>query len=201
MEGTSMASPIVAGAVGLMKSLNRGLTSEQIIEILQNTGIETQEPIGNIIQLDAALKAVQSGNYGKNQGSKNKLTNPIDRLRSDDIMDNIENLYGMWKSTKQFKSTDHHDLDLYMYFSQKQNQILIVETSNNNKRYTGELALCIRNDSLLIAQTKDAYATDGEYYKSNKFVCTSDKNGYLVCDAYDMDGTPRLLHFNLVKVK
>lgn len=201
MNGTSMASPIVAGAVALMKSINKDLTTEQIIEILQNTGIQAQAPIGNIIQLDAALKAVQSGNYGKKKNADNRLTNPSERLRSSDFMNDISNLYGMWKSTKQLQSSDNHDLDLYMYFSEHHNQILIIETSNNNKRYTGDLDIKLQNDSLMITQTKDAYATDGEHYKSNKFVCTTDKQGYLVCDAFDMDGTPRLLQFNLVKVQ
>jgi len=59
LDGTSMAAPIVSGAIALMKSLNDSLTSRQIIGILQNTGLETQGDIGNLIQLDKALEKVK----------------------------------------------------------------------------------------------------------------------------------------------
>jgi hypothetical protein len=61
MSGTSMAAPIVTGAVALMKSINDTITSKQILCILQSTGVETQGNIGKLIQLDKALEKVQSG--------------------------------------------------------------------------------------------------------------------------------------------
>jgi len=61
MDGTSMAAPMVAGAVALMKSINDSLTTKQIICILQATGLETQGNIGKLIQLDKALETVRSG--------------------------------------------------------------------------------------------------------------------------------------------
>jgi len=61
MSGTSMAAPIVAGGIALMKSLNENLTAEQIICILQQTGLPTDDDIGKLIQLDKALEMVQSG--------------------------------------------------------------------------------------------------------------------------------------------
>lgn len=61
MDGTSMAAPIVSGAIALMKSLNDSLTNEQIICILQGTGLEANGKIGKLIQLDKALEKVQKG--------------------------------------------------------------------------------------------------------------------------------------------
>jgi subtilisin family serine protease len=61
MDGTSMAAPIVAGAVALMKSINDTITTKQIICILKNTGVESQGNIGKLIQLDKALQKVKSG--------------------------------------------------------------------------------------------------------------------------------------------
>ncbi|MDR1182842.1 MAG: S8 family serine peptidase, partial [Bacteroidales bacterium] len=61
MTGTSMAAPIVAGAVALMKSMNDTITTKQIICILQSTGVETRGNIGKLIQLDKALEKVKSG--------------------------------------------------------------------------------------------------------------------------------------------
>ena len=201
MNGTSMASPIVAGSVALMKSLNKNLTTEQIIEILQNTGIKTKDPIGNIIQLDAALRAVQSGDYGKKNSSDNNLTKPSEKLRTDDFLRDVTNIYGMWKSSKQLHSSNGNNIDLYMYFAQYNSRLIIVETSNNNKQYVGDFQWQIKNDSLFITQTQDAYAVDGTYYTSNIFTCTTDKKGYLACDAYDINYKPLLVQFNLIKVK
>jgi len=61
MDGTSMAAPIITGAVALMKSLNSNLTNKQILCILQGTGLETQGNIGKLLQLDKALLKVKSG--------------------------------------------------------------------------------------------------------------------------------------------
>ncbi|MDR1170752.1 MAG: S8 family serine peptidase [Prevotellaceae bacterium] len=63
MDGTSMAAPIVTGAIALMKSLNEDLTTEQIICILQTTGKPADGKIGNLIQIDRALQKVQSGEF------------------------------------------------------------------------------------------------------------------------------------------
>ena len=62
MNGTSMAAPIVTGAVALMKSLNKNLTTTEIIEILQKTGerIKGDTIMGNLIKIDKALNAVQN---------------------------------------------------------------------------------------------------------------------------------------------
>ena len=63
MDGTSMAAPIVSGGIALMKSLKEDLTAEQIICILQGTGVSVNGKIGNLIQLDKALQKVQSGDF------------------------------------------------------------------------------------------------------------------------------------------
>lgn len=61
MSGTSMSAPIVTGAVALMKSLDANLTTAQIRSILQETGLQVQGDIGNLIQLDKALQKVKKG--------------------------------------------------------------------------------------------------------------------------------------------
>lgn len=61
MDGTSMAAPIVTGAVALMKSVNPNIPTKQIICILQTTGQPANGNIGKMLQLDMALKMVQSG--------------------------------------------------------------------------------------------------------------------------------------------
>ena len=60
MDGTSMAAPIVTGAVALMKSINNNLTTKQIICILKGTGLETKGNIGKLIQIDKALQKLKT---------------------------------------------------------------------------------------------------------------------------------------------
>lgn len=64
MDGTSMAAPIVTGAVALMKSLKEDITPEQVICVLQGTGEPINGKIGNCLRLDKALEKVQSGDFG-----------------------------------------------------------------------------------------------------------------------------------------
>lgn len=63
MDGTSMAAPIVAGAVALMKSINPNITTKQIKCALKNTSIMGDGKIGGLIQIDKALSIVKSGNF------------------------------------------------------------------------------------------------------------------------------------------
>jgi subtilisin family serine protease len=60
MDGTSMAAPIISGAVALMKCINPKITTKQIKCILQSTGLSTQGNIGKLIQLNKALQKVQN---------------------------------------------------------------------------------------------------------------------------------------------
>jgi hypothetical protein len=63
MEGTSMASPIVAGAAGLLLSVNPKLTPAEVKDILVQTGIavktKADQSMGPLIQLDKALEAAK----------------------------------------------------------------------------------------------------------------------------------------------
>ena len=62
-SGTSMAAPIVSGAVALMKSIDPSLTTKKIIQILRATGLPTTGDIGPLIQLDKAMEMVKNGSF------------------------------------------------------------------------------------------------------------------------------------------
>jgi subtilisin family serine protease len=56
MSGTSMASPIVAGLVALMKSVNPRLTNQQVFKILQETSLKNVDrKLGAFIQSNLAV--------------------------------------------------------------------------------------------------------------------------------------------------
>jgi thermitase len=60
LSGTSMATPCVAGVLGVLKALRPELTTQQAWQILNNTGIETGNTArtGKLIQPDKAVQAV-----------------------------------------------------------------------------------------------------------------------------------------------
>jgi subtilisin family serine protease len=56
MSGTSMASPIVAGIVALMKSVNPRLTNQQVFKILQETSLKNVDrKLGAFVQSNLAV--------------------------------------------------------------------------------------------------------------------------------------------------
>lgn len=59
-NGTSMATPYVAGLLGLMKSLNPELTTEQAYKILKSTGVDSgsTDLTGKFIQPQKAIQSV-----------------------------------------------------------------------------------------------------------------------------------------------
>lgn len=60
-DGTSMAAPIVAGTVALMKSLNQDISVKEVLHILQATGERVSDYMPPMIQVDDALIALKTG--------------------------------------------------------------------------------------------------------------------------------------------
>jgi thermitase len=61
LDGTSMATPMVAGLVGLLKSIRPGLKTDQVFQILHDSGkkITDDNTTGRLIQsADAVLKVL-----------------------------------------------------------------------------------------------------------------------------------------------
>jgi subtilisin family serine protease len=84
LDGTSMASPIVAGAVALIKSVHPAYSFEQIIDVLQSTGLNVgtnDKHIGNLIQLDKALDAVKQNRDEEPTTNCENIQHQIDSLK------------------------------------------------------------------------------------------------------------------------
>lgn len=62
-DGTSMAAPIVAGTIALMKSLKKDLTTEQARNVLYRTAADVYGYIPPMVQTDKALQGVKSGDF------------------------------------------------------------------------------------------------------------------------------------------
>jgi subtilisin family serine protease len=62
-DGTSMAAPIVAGTIALMKSLKKDLTVLQARNVLYKTGADVYGYIPPMVLVDKALAGVQRGDF------------------------------------------------------------------------------------------------------------------------------------------
>jgi thermitase len=60
LDGTSMATPMVAGLIGLLKSFNPDLTTKEVYDILYETGrvLPDGKSTGRLIQAADALERV-----------------------------------------------------------------------------------------------------------------------------------------------
>ena len=59
-SGTSMATPVVSGLLGIMRSLHPALSASQAYAILNETGVtlNDSDKVGRMINADAAINAV-----------------------------------------------------------------------------------------------------------------------------------------------
>ena len=51
-DGTSMAAPIVTGAVALLKSQNKNMSASEVKKAIKNSGLKVDDKIGPLLQLD-----------------------------------------------------------------------------------------------------------------------------------------------------
>ena len=193
-QGTSMAAPVVAGAVALMKSLNKDLTPSEIIDILQSTGIEVSDPIGNMIQLDKALEAVKSGNYTRSKPSKSPFGQGGPRMKSDDLA-NPTSIHGLWQATEYLYNQNDERLAFYFSFEPNQCKMILVEIDNRNDRYEARLSVNVSNGKLGIVQMENARNAAGNYYETYNFSCKPDAAGYLLCNASANERTNHLTFY------
>lgn len=84
-DGTSMAAPIVTGAVALMKSFKKDLTVEQARNVLYKTGADVYGNMPPMVLVDKALDAVKKGDFS---APKERTMRPVpDTARADGFTD------------------------------------------------------------------------------------------------------------------
>lgn len=171
MSGTSMASPVVAGAVALLKSKNRNLTTEQVIKILTMTArqFDKQSRIGPTIQLRDALNATGG-----------------DLANFDDLMADHDRIIGKWRSTHELaigpddRPKEKID-DIWTYFIFTSSTAGRIEHHAVNKRTVYSAGLSVRwgADKIEIMQLGPATTPEGDKLLKDDFVCTPDANRLL----------------------
>ena len=170
-SGTSMAAPIVTGAVALMKSLNPTLTNSEIISILKETGkpLPTEQHIGNLIQIRDALSAVsgQTANF-------------------DAIIENHDEIIGTWETTEERTVTTTDGVPtgdmchIFLIFNTPTSGRIQYREDNGNV-YSAPFSARFENDKLYIDQNGHATAPgQSDSYIESHLVCERGQNGTLV---------------------
>lgn len=162
MDGTSMAAPVVTGAVALLKSKNKDLTTEQVIDILVSTAkqTDTKHRIGPTIQLKDALDATGG-----------------EKLNFDDLMKDHNLLIGKWKSTYELSLTKVETGELldkmwvYFIFPNTSSGTIELHALNRKKVYTANVDVKWGSNSVSFIQRSDAVAPDGDRVNKDDFVC------------------------------
>jgi subtilisin family serine protease len=226
LDGTSMAAPIVTGGVALIKSVNPNLTFDQIVELLQTTGLpisnDPERPIGNLMQLNKALAAAQ--NKRNNipivdcpdvQKQIDSLLQQVEKLRrqctdgtaTNDTLkippnsNNTNFAQGKWKSTTKIVSNIAGKL-ITIYFQFNGNgtgTITLVDAD-----YTmceADINIDISNNQLNIKQLGPALCQPPPYrYQAYTFKCLPDANNCAECEAMNQGNVKNKFKFKLVKM-
>lgn len=169
MDGTSMAAPVVTGAVALLKSKNKDLTADQVIKILTLTGkqTDTKNRIGPTIQIKDALNATGG-----------------DLANFDDLMNDHNLLIGKWRSTHELMISDAHDVKIddmwtYFIFTSTTSGRIEHHTINKKRIYTAQLNVKWRKDRIIITQQGKAIDGSGNRLMKDNFICIPDKDRLL----------------------
>lgn len=188
--GTSMAAPIVTGAVALMKSVNPNLTNRQIIEILDKTGkvVDRDGHIGKLIQVRDALE-MASGDVAN-----------YDKIKKDP-----NSIIGMWQTTQEVPVVDTATgqktgemTHIFLKFNSINNGMIYYKT-DGGCTYSATFNSKLENNKLMIHQNGQATSpTCNRPFIEVTIECGRGENGMLKCRSI-YGGKPGGEYYFLVK--
>ncbi|WP_367391335.1 S8 family serine peptidase [Lewinella sp. LCG006] len=212
LDGTSMAAPIVSGAVALLKSNNPNITPQQCVDILYNTGLEVGPKIGRLIQLADAL-GYDGAESLPCQEEINRLKEELKRLR--EILQDSNRLgliipedpedlsfaEGIWKSsTDLMSSLSGEKLELYFKFNKDgSGELTILETDGDQCK--APLKVNLYPNKMEIDQLTDAKCKGSDPdYSPYSIRCISNNNQVAICRAVNKTNKSEV-EFQLIKVQ
>lgn len=229
LDGTSMAAPIVTGGVALIKTINPALTFDQIVDLIQSTGIPVNSPnqnMGNIIQLDRALDIADYNRRRMPRVDCPDLQNKIDSLlqeiekikelcpdstatdtlRIPEETEDFNFAVGRWKSTTDIRKTingretDELVTIYFDFYANGTGRITLVE--EDNTQCSADLRLSISPGQFDIDQTGGAVCNPPPtVYEAYVFECTPDATGCAECVAQNKSRSTNNFRFKLVKIR
>lgn len=221
-DGTSMAAPIVTGAVALIKSVKPSVSNKELKEILQTSAkkISAGEDIGNLLQLSAALGYAESGEF-PSEDCPPEIQEKIDSLKREieelekECADNksdtgnmvipedptdFEFAAGRWKSTSDLHNIrTKESVELFFNFNKDGSGKLTMREADGNL-CKANLQLEFSGKTLNIIQKNEARCEDGNGYEKYRFSCDATSSGTAVCEAISSSDT-KVIDFKLKRVK
>lgn len=189
MDGTSMAAPIVTGAVALLKSFNKSLTPAQIKTILQETAIPVKGDVGKMIQLGPAL-----------QNAKKYPTESTDTMKMKEVIRDISSLQGTWKSsTLLYSERTKEPVTLFFRFKGSIGTMELVEQSGN--KCTSPIKAWVEDKKFYIKQMESMSCIDGFKFNEYAYECYADAAGNVTTKARNQNKDQEIVEFKLIKLK
>jgi subtilisin family serine protease len=223
MSGTSMAAPMVTGAVALAKSVAPSLSPAEIRQKLVSTGRRISSNIGPLLQLDALVQSVGGATSPPSNGNNNcnNIAQQIDALQRkiDDLKKgcstyqavdtmkmpkgtrNFNFALGRWRSTTPLTNSNNEQVTVYFTFLRDgTGEINLVEP--NGLRCAADLDLALdQQNQLIIDQLSAADCQYGQPgYAAYTFYCQPDAGGTVTCRGRNKNNASNQPKFNLIKI-
>lgn len=211
LSGTSMACPIVAGGVALMKSIKKDLTVSEARQILVETGLPLNPSpyeMGPLVQFGKAIKRLLAGNNAC-QDRSDSLQQVVDSLEKR-LKDQTAFLLipphvtdcsfatGVWYSSRDvFDLRDKQPVQLEFRFNQDcEGEIYYVE---KNETCQAPITMTIDNGVFSITQMTVAECNTTDHFEQYDFKCTPDADGVAHCQAFPRKSNLPVVEFKLYK--
>ncbi|MBR5211006.1 MAG: S8 family serine peptidase [Bacteroidales bacterium] len=215
MDGTSMASPIVAGGCALLKSNDPYLTTADLARILKDTGIPSPSDVGPIVNFAKALnvgfqKTDECSDVNKRyhellaelEELKRKHPNCIQTPDTLQIPKNptLDNLYGRWKSTTSLYNHQEESVVLYFTFNGTSQGVLDI-AEPDGEVFSATLAVTINGEQVEIDQLYPATSSSSNVkYNPYRFVLKPDRDRKAQGNAKNKVEKSNVFNFNLVQI-
>lgn len=175
-DGTSMAAPIVTGAVALMKSLCPTLTNREVIEILKSSARPlNDDSIGDLLQIRNALDMIQ-GEF----------------MQFDEIIADPRAIIGKWESTALLGVTLNGELTgervkIVMDFSSEDSgtiEIVYAFGERSGVVCSAPVYVEYSGDMITITETQQPVSEHGDTFFKSVYKCTPDEDGLLKVECH-----------------
>jgi subtilisin family serine protease len=215
MTGTSMACPMVSGAVALIKSINPEYSSKQIACILKQSARpinQKKHQVGDVMQLYKALilasdtLAVRqlggncvnnlANDHGKENGTPSGTN---DTLKIPENVSSLDFLEGKWRSTTPLYNDDEEEVVINFDFNSSADKIELVEL--NGQVCDGWLDVNKSKQGFSMSQSSPATCGQQSAYSPYTFTCYASAGDIAQCEATNIEYPMNKFNFNLIKVK
>ncbi|MCQ2249855.1 MAG: S8 family serine peptidase [Bacteroidales bacterium] len=185
LQGTSMAAPIVTGAVALIKSKFPALSASEIVSVIKQSAkpLDSRPAIGPLLQIAKALKLASDGVL----------------MEIPEDAEDASFAAGNWRST-----TDLHNVDSGMevkvlFHINADGTGTIEYREANGNVFTAPLSVEMDNGTLVITQLQEALGDHEGGYDPCVIRATRDGDGRALCHAEYQDASHGA-DFNMVKI-